>query len=519
MSGIMFNEDCNHFIFTRYRAGIRVTEKELKAFIDQYRGSEIKEFAINLNAMLAWYPSRALDNAIDKYRAIKAAGGDPGPVGNPVEILEDVYNRQGIPMHAYWLSELRRIGIHPWISIRMNDIHNTDEENHFLHSEFFKNTQWRRTSHRPPCNYYDNALDFHVPQVRQRMLNLIQEVLSEFDIDGLELDWMREIFSLRAGREEEGIPVMNAYMRQIRGLVDEAAGAKGHPIKLSVRVPATPEMCLRFGMDVFDWMDNGLIDMIVPTPRWSSSDNDMPIDLWRRIIGKRDILLGAGLEALIEGYPNEPDKRWMFNSPETARGTAAAYLSMGADRVYLFNYMDTLPQLLEPRMKGCAWDPAVYAETLSTIGSLESIGDKPRRHIVTFRDIQAPGVPQANALPAYCGYNAEGSEAYMGRMKYRELRIPTGLIPPNARTRLVLGVSRCSNLSGDYFSVFVNSRPAKYRGRVELPNPRPEELDYHLFEIETFENFPIASLVEVAGTKKPITIEWAEIDVNMPYCL
>lgn len=515
MSGIMFNEDCNHFLYTRHRAGRKVDEAALKAFIDQYKDSEIKEFAINTGAMLAWYRSKVIDNALDKYIAIKDKGGDLGEAGEIVALLYDLNVRQGLEIHKVWISQLRKIGISPWVSIRMNDIHNNDDENHFLHSAFFKNKQWRRAAHRPTFSYYDNAFDFHHSEVRDRMLAFIGENLEEFDLDGLELDWMREVFSLQVGREQEGITVLNAYMRQIRALVDAAAAKKGRPIKLSVRCPATPEMCLRFGMDVFDWMDNGIIDMIVPTPRWSSSDNDMPIDLWRRIIGNRNILLGAGLEACIEGYENEPNKRWMFNTPETARATAAAYLAMGADRVYLFNYMDMLPESTPPSLVGTAWDASVYADTLASIGSLESIGSKPRRHLVTFKDIKAPGLPSASALPAYCGYNTVGNDAFLGKMVYKDIRIPTGFIPADASITLILGFEICSNLNEGHFSVFANAKPVTYLGRVALPNPRPEGLTYHAFRIDNHENFPIASLVEIAGTRKPITVEWAEIDINM----
>lgn len=43
MSGIFLNEDCTHFIYSRYQAGIKVTESVLRDFISQYKNTQVTD--------------------------------------------------------------------------------------------------------------------------------------------------------------------------------------------------------------------------------------------------------------------------------------------------------------------------------------------------------------------------------------------------------------------------------------------------------------------------------------------
>ena len=75
MGGIIFNEDCNHFIYTRFRSHIKVGLKELHEFIDQYKDTGITDFFLNVNASIAWFPCKSRDDAFRNFERIKKAGG------------------------------------------------------------------------------------------------------------------------------------------------------------------------------------------------------------------------------------------------------------------------------------------------------------------------------------------------------------------------------------------------------------------------------------------------------------
>jgi hypothetical protein len=66
------------------------------------------------------------------------------------------------------------------------------------------------------------------------------------------------------------------------------------------------------------------------------------------------------------------------------RGFTAAMLDRGADQIYLFNHFAT---------------PGSQDSIFHEAGRLETVIDKPRRHIVTFHDTVPPGVVRPALLP------------------------------------------------------------------------------------------------------------------------
>jgi len=160
-------------------------------------------------------------------------------------------------------------------------------------------------------------------------------------------------------------------------------------------------------------------------------------------------MLAAGLEVLIRAYPDE--RPYRINSLETVRGAAASLLDRGADRVYLFNYMD-----------GMEMD---YPALLREVGSLETLRGKARRHVITYPDTWAPGEARAVALPA---------EVKKGQ--WQAFRVPVGPRPESGR--VVLGVEGDGRLE-----VRVNGVVCTALGKVEVEKPRPAEAPVLAFQI------------------------------------
>mgnify|MGYP004717779441 FL=1 len=298
---VFFNEDPNHFVFERMRAGkYDITADDINSFIDGYKETDITDFLICLNASMCWYPSRRTDNAIDKYRLWLSSGKITDERENTVtwgaKMNSDLY-AAGLDYRAMWIERLREIGIRPWISIRMNDIHGSAKKGDFLNSTLVEaHPEYRRTPYREPVSNYDCALDYMREDVRSYYLAVIEESLSRYDADGIELDFMREAYCLCVGREYEGIAVMTDFMRSAHSLIMAAGEKRGKRIKTAVRLPADPELAMRLGFDVFTWADEGLVDVITVSPRWSSVDNNMPIDIWKRIFEKKACLFSQGLK-------------------------------------------------------------------------------------------------------------------------------------------------------------------------------------------------------------------------------
>ena len=265
----------------------------------------------------------------------------------------------------------------------MNDCHYNDIPAHPFHGSFWKkNPQFVRQN----CSgYYATCLDYARPEVRDYFMALIKETLERYDIDGLELDFMREPYLFSAEKEKEGGLLLTQWMGDVRKQVSEAAAKRGHPIRIGVRVPTRPDVSLAMGLDAGAWAREGLVDLVVATPRWSTIDFDIAIPEWRKLLGTTKVTLAGGLEIRYQSIPGGPASTV---TPELAFGAATAVLAKGADAVYLFNYFPGV------------FSPPVYQSTLRAMSSLESLQKLPRRIGIIHRDIKAPGEKYQPPLPA-----------------------------------------------------------------------------------------------------------------------
>ena len=369
--------------------------------MDDVAGAGATVLLCNTNARRTNYRSRVWDAFWDGH---DPAASDDQPFLAPVPRNQVVAFRrlidnmlavdgQGIDYPARVIQRCRHDHVSPWISLRMNDCHNNNVANHPFHGSFWKkNPQWRIEGKDCP-SYFATCLDYAHREVRDFYMALIDETLERYDIDGLELDFMREPYLFSAGKEAEGAAILTGWLREVRRRVDGAAAKQGHSIRLGVRVPSTPEAALGLGLDVPAWAKQGLVNLLVVAPRWATLAFDMPIERWRGLLGTSKTALAGGLEVRYQPYRHGP---WRLVSPELAAGAAVAALSQGADAVYLFNYFP-------PRAPSDWWSLPVYQSTLKAMASLDSLEKMPRRVGVTFRDVTAPGEKYQPPLPATGG--------------------------------------------------------------------------------------------------------------------
>lgn len=390
---LFHNEDPTN-LFWRQEIPEGKAGEAIDRYVDVMADAGVTTYLFCTNARLTNYRSDVWDAFWDGY---DADGPDDQPflkslptsqvkryrhgIGNMLAV-----HRQGVDYPARVARRCRDRGISPWITLRMNDCHYNDIPAHPFHGSFWKNNlQFKRKN----CTgYFASCLDYANPQVRDYYVALIRETLDRYDIDGLELDFMREPYLFSAGEESEGAVILTKWMRDVRKEIDAVAAERGHPIRLGVRVPSRPLVASGLGLDAVDWAKEGLLDLLVVTPRWATLEFDMPIEEWRRWLGDSKTKLVGGLEIRYQPYPSGP---FSIVAPELAIGAAVSVLSRGADAVYLFNYFqDTYP----------GWNSDVYKKTLNAMTSLDSLMKLPRRVGVTYRDIKAPGEKYRPPLPA-----------------------------------------------------------------------------------------------------------------------
>lgn len=422
LRGLFFNQDSTDFFYSRSKE--QMTGADVDAFVDRLAGLDISALLVNTNAQRTNYASEVWEPF---WKGYDPAGPDDQPVLRHLpadripgtrRLLDNMIAlaAAGVDYPARMLERCRQRGIQGWISLRMNDLHDVDLPDSPLLSTFWKShPQFRRVPHRFQ-GWPDRALDYAHAEVRDHYLALIEESLARFDPDGLELDFLRFGYHFRIGHEREGGRILTGWLGQVRDRVRDWGRRRGHEISLGVRVAADPIASRELGMDAVTWAREGLCDLIVPTPFWTTCDFDLPMELWRDLLAGSDTALGGGLECRYQPSPAAPAR---MVTPEEARGAAVHVWSGGADVLYLFNYFESMHF-------GGAWTAEQYDRTLRAMGSLEGLVKLPRTHVVTFRDTPAPGVPVAHALPAQgplCAF-----------------RLQTGPRPASGAAEVVLGL-------------------------------------------------------------------------------
>ena len=268
-------------------------------------------------------------------------------------------------------------------SLRMNDTHDAAStwygpllltEFKRQHPEFIVGS---RTKH--PKHGAWSAADYTRSEVRDLCFRIIEEICQNYDIDGIELDFFRHASFFRrvawgeaAGTEELGM--MTDLVRRVRQMTEREGLKRGRPILVAARVPDSVEFCQGIGLDLEQWLSEGLLDLLVTTGYFRLNRWEYSVELGHRF----------GVPV----YPCLSDSRvrdeagpFHRRSLEAYRARAAQAWLAGADGIYLFN-------LFSPRLPH--WRELGDATALQGLDKL---------YFATFRDGSASRyLPDGNKL-------------------------------------------------------------------------------------------------------------------------
>lgn len=513
MPGICVNEDIAHFYANHPED--EMTAAGCDGLVDFYaRFPGVTQLLFCANVQRALFDSRVWEPVYHGY--------DPeaGPDQPALRFLEDPADREltlgsqgrywihnlwllkerGVDHLTRWLTRCRQRGIEGWLSVRMND-------GHFLHlpDAFWHPTVWRE---RPDLWIVPHdqtgggrAWDYTHREVREHHLALIRELLERYDPCGLELDWIRGYPYFPAGTEAERGRYLTELTAEVRELATAAAARLGHPVKVGARVPTRIESGRLLGMDGLTWAREGLVDQLVLSSRVVGIEFDVPVDQWRRALGSLPVTLAVQFGTNTAAYPAARQHGAVAlaqATPELLRGAAGAAFHAGADQVYLFNhcYYESEPGRRD-------W----YCRILESIGSLQSLAGRPRRHAVTYPEISAPGEPDGAVLPARIG-NGE-------RARFALCVAP---LPDLAWAAVVVGFERGRpSPTPREIEVRVNGQLCRYLAVVppgEPPLDLPAMVDPRMtFLIPRGAVVLGSNTVEIACTRGEGEVVWCEIRV------
>ena len=288
-----------------------------------------------------------------------------------LEVLGDVYDRtygdaysytavenirqmleRGEDPQAALIQRGRELGLQVYGSVRLNDNHLDGAQPEDLktldHTELTRlridHPEWLLGPQTLPWSAA--AWDFSVPQVREHKLALIAETCRRYDWDGLEMDWQRHPFHLPQEHAYRLRYALTDLQRAVRQVTEEVAARRGRPFYLAARVAGTLEMSRSIGYDVPAWIEEGLVDMLIPAGGYGM---DPAIDVagYLELCRGTDVVVYPALDVWLSSITEgEHAGLIKFVGPEAAmekekmrnRAVASRYHRAGAHGIYIFNW-------------------------------------------------------------------------------------------------------------------------------------------------------------------------------------
>ena len=97
-------------------------------------------------------------------------------------------------------------------------------------------------------------------EVRKERFRLFEELLAQYETDGIELNLTTTMPFCQFGQASQLFPVMTQWIRDLREVADKAEQDQGRRKQIYARIPAHPDAWKMVGYDVPTWIEERLID-------------------------------------------------------------------------------------------------------------------------------------------------------------------------------------------------------------------------------------------------------------------
>ena len=228
-------------------------------------------------------------------------------------------------------------------TLRMNDIHDSHTPAFF--PKWKQEDSTRIMSSKDKVQKFNDRrrlwslVDFAHPDVQPRMLAIIKEVLRNYDVDGIELDFLRAPFYFRSAYEgkpatAKETATLSKLTTAIRSLVLSESKRKGKPLLMTARVPTSVALCQKIGIDIKAWLEAGLLDVMSLGGGYITFDVDVAA------------MINLGHGHSVPVYPSLSQSGLLYRpprgksaqqQPEAWFGAASRLWNDGADGIYTFN--------------------------------------------------------------------------------------------------------------------------------------------------------------------------------------
>ena len=245
------------------------------------------------------------------------------------ENLRHLIDEHGGPVSV--IAQLcHQIGMKFFASLRMNTHYNTDAEALSYGRFRREHPQWLIGRGEEPNEGsllwgLRTGKDYAFPAVRDFTTAIACELVERFDVDGIELDFMRHPGIFRPEEAFANGYLLTDMVRDLRRRMEEIGRTRDRELELAVRVAPTLEDSDRLGMEAEKWIEEGLVDLVIVGLGFNPFEAKVA-DFAAAASGTGCQILGC-FEAL----------RPVMDT-EVLRAIAARYWDAGADGLYFFNF-------------------------------------------------------------------------------------------------------------------------------------------------------------------------------------
>jgi len=243
----------------------------------------------------------------------------------------------------------RQQGWEIFYSNRMNDIHESIFDGRMQlikleHPEWCLGTkeEGKKYSYPDPRSMW-SAMNFEVPEIRQLTVHALREVCRNYDIDGIELDYLRHLINFPEMVHSkcvtpEHLEMVNQLMRDIRKMTEEEGLKRGRPILIAGRCVEDIALSRNSGLDVQTWLAEDLVDILSVG---YGTEHSPPIYSLAGLARRYDVpvypIINSCDMAVVDSASDHGKRRG--NLP-VWRGDALNKYEQGAAGLQLFNFFD-----------------------------------------------------------------------------------------------------------------------------------------------------------------------------------
>ena len=477
---LLYNNDGSNILM----AYDTLTPQRAYERIDPYANSGVTTFIHNVNpGQNMGYASTAapMYHWDPPSETPKEAWGKLGlNMSNNLEWL----TRNGIDPVELVMNRARLRGMESMLTFRMNELHDVDKPSSPLLGPFWKaHPEYRVGGY---DGWGKEALNYAIPEVREYFFGILKEVVSRYDIDGLELDHMRfpYFFPFHEDSMDGYAHIMTDFVERVRRMTDSVGHARGRTILLSARVPTSLKGCVHLGVDPITWSRRGLIDFLTLAP-FLSTETDIPVGEFKAACGS--IPIYTCLEFTIGA-------RQMTR--EEKRAAAALLYAAGSDGMYLFNYF-------------VAWDAGFQADTevLRELANPDLLASKNKVYTLAIPRYPVPGVSLPGQVPVHLKKGESQTVSVRTAETIRARSIVVRIECAETITRADLRI----RMNGTDLGIGSTPANAQLYPQKVWPSPpvREKTLEFSadpaiLKDINTLELY----------TSRALTVEWVHIGVQ-----